>query len=606
MCFSSRLRAATASIGRRCIVARICAGARCCCWRAAAGLARCSRSSSRSRDRAHEGGVALVPAPAAAMTLVRLTTLTALVGLLAVRGSVDGADDPRVEPLPTPEEGPKIEPLATGGGWCGSNNPADARAGADGRRAAGDDGRRRRRHHDARRGGRGAAGDGGRRRRAAPRRGVDGGAAELAAVRADGQVGAAARRELEGARRPLPAARRRRAAARGGRRAGAADGGRPRECADRADERERRRARRVLHRRGPADARAPGGAAAAVRALRAVAPLPHPPRRQGDGDGGGRVLQARAVVRQRARAPHAAARAVGDVLDGRADARRDQGGARLLRPTRRHLRLFDQSQRRRPRAAHRRRGAALPRADPAAVDDQRARRRRAAAQGGERLHQQPHRRRVRRVRLRRRQPHRRHLRVDLRLLHRPLGARRLRRPPDRDARTAHTRRLGPRRPSAHGLAVGRPPHRLLPLPAHPPGRDRAARRLRATTCARRVVPPDHGDALAVQAPAHQPQHAVDRLAPHLRRSQRVLDQGRDGHLRRRPQGAQRERARRRLRASPYMFARKLDLDLDPNVLRVWDPWMAAKLAGGRPAPPQAPIGHSPATPTCRSDSGRPA
>ena len=52
-------------------------------------------------------------APAAAMTLVRLTTLTALVGLLAVRGSVDGADDPRVEPLPTPEEGPQIEPLAT-------------------------------------------------------------------------------------------------------------------------------------------------------------------------------------------------------------------------------------------------------------------------------------------------------------------------------------------------------------------------------------------------------------------------------------------------------------------------------------------------------------
>ena len=46
-----------------------------------------------------------------------------------------------------------------------------------------------------------------------------------------------------------------------------------------------------------------------------------------------------------------------------------------------------------------------------------------------------------------------------------------------------------------------------------------------------------------------------------------------------------------------MFARKLDLDLDPNVLRVWDPWMAAKLAGGRrPAPPQAPIGHSPGDP----------
>ena len=42
--------------------------------------------------------------------LVRLITFTALVGLLAVRGS---ADDPRVEPLPTPEEGPKIEPLAT-------------------------------------------------------------------------------------------------------------------------------------------------------------------------------------------------------------------------------------------------------------------------------------------------------------------------------------------------------------------------------------------------------------------------------------------------------------------------------------------------------------
>ena len=55
-------------------------------------------------------------------------------------------------------------------------------------------------------------------------------------------------------------------------------------------------------------------------------------------------------------------------------------------------------------------------------------------------------------------------------------------------------------------------------------------------------------------------------------------------------------------ASPYMFARKVDVEIDPGVLRVWDTWMATKLArngglgGAATSPPQAPIGHSPGDP----------
>ena len=49
-------------------------------------------------------------------------------------------------------------------------------------------------------------------------------------------------------------------------------------------------------------------------------------------------------------------------------------------------------------------------------------------------------------------------------------------------------------------------------------------------------------------------------------------------------------------ASPYMFARKVDVDVDPHVLRLWDRWMAAKLAGTPAGPTQAPIGHSPGDP----------
>ena len=49
-------------------------------------------------------------------------------------------------------------------------------------------------------------------------------------------------------------------------------------------------------------------------------------------------------------------------------------------------------------------------------------------------------------------------------------------------------------------------------------------------------------------------------------------------------------------ASPYMFARKVDLDLDPQVLVLWDKWMAKKLAGEAAQPAQAPIGHSPGDP----------
>ena len=49
-------------------------------------------------------------------------------------------------------------------------------------------------------------------------------------------------------------------------------------------------------------------------------------------------------------------------------------------------------------------------------------------------------------------------------------------------------------------------------------------------------------------------------------------------------------------ASPYMFARKVDVEVDPGVLRIWDAWMARKLAGEPLLPPQAPIGHSPGDP----------
>ena len=49
-------------------------------------------------------------------------------------------------------------------------------------------------------------------------------------------------------------------------------------------------------------------------------------------------------------------------------------------------------------------------------------------------------------------------------------------------------------------------------------------------------------------------------------------------------------------ASPYLFARKVDLKVDAEVLRLWDAWMAAKLRGEAPHPVQAPIGHSPGDP----------
>ena len=49
-------------------------------------------------------------------------------------------------------------------------------------------------------------------------------------------------------------------------------------------------------------------------------------------------------------------------------------------------------------------------------------------------------------------------------------------------------------------------------------------------------------------------------------------------------------------ASPYMFARKVDLDIDPHVLVLWDAWMGKKLKGESPSPAQAPIGHSPGDP----------
>lgn len=61
--------------------------------------------------------------------------------------------------------------------------------------------------------------------------------------------------------------------------------------------------------------------------------------------------------------------------------------------------------------------------------------------------------------------------------------------------------------------------------------------------------------------------------------------------------------------SPYMFARKVDPEIDANVLRIWDQWMAAKLARGDGVvsaaalpgaipgvPAQAPIAHSPGDP----------
>lgn len=49
-------------------------------------------------------------------------------------------------------------------------------------------------------------------------------------------------------------------------------------------------------------------------------------------------------------------------------------------------------------------------------------------------------------------------------------------------------------------------------------------------------------------------------------------------------------------ASPYMFARKVDVEVDSDVLRIWDSWMARKLGGEHVSPPQAPIGHSPGDP----------
>ena len=60
--------------------------------------------------------------------------------------------------------------------------------------------------------------------------------------------------------------------------------------------------------------------------------------------------------------------------------------------------------------------------------------------------------------------------------------------------------------------------------------------------------------------------------------------------------------------SPYMFARKVDVEKAPEVLRIWDEWMARKLAGERPPRnlPQAPIGHSPGIPPSRSASALPA
>ncbi|KAL1526060.1 hypothetical protein AB1Y20_020881 [Prymnesium parvum] len=50
----------------------------------------------------------------------------------------------------------------------------------------------------------------------------------------------------------------------------------------------------------------------------------------------------------------------------------------------------------------------------------------------------------------------------------------------------------------------------------------------------------------------------------------------------------------RVLMSPYMFARKVDLEIDPGVLPVWDAWMKKKLSGSRVA--QSPIGHSPGDP----------
>jgi len=46
--------------------------------------------------------------------------------------------------------------------------------------------------------------------------------------------------------------------------------------------------------------------------------------------------------------------------------------------------------------------------------------------------------------------------------------------------------------------------------------------------------------------------------------------------------------------SPYMFARKVDLEVDPGVLQIWDAWMGRKLAGTQVL--QAPIGNLPGDP----------
>ena len=42
-------------------------------------------------------------------------------------------------------------------------------------------------------------------------------------------------------------------------------------------------------------------------------------------------------------------------------------------------------------------------------------------------------------------------------------------------------------------------------------------------------------------------------------------------------------------ASPYLFARKVDVDIDPSVFHIWDQWMGAKLAAGASEPSHSPF-----------------
>ena len=49
-------------------------------------------------------------------------------------------------------------------------------------------------------------------------------------------------------------------------------------------------------------------------------------------------------------------------------------------------------------------------------------------------------------------------------------------------------------------------------------------------------------------------------------------------------------------ASPYIFARKVDHEVDPDVLRLWDEWMAKKRAGADMRGQQSPIAHAPGDP----------